>query len=164
MLRILFHNTDLSTLGAGYDQCNIPDCTAAKIRVSNVPTAVDAATADTAIFLMLGALRNFNLSLLNLRKGEFRGKSAPPLGHDPEGKTLGILGMGGIGRDLKKKAEAFGMKVQYHNRNPLSEEMSGGAKYVGMDELLKTSDVISLNVPLNVGIHAHNDIIMAFAP
>jgi len=138
--------------GAGYDQCNIPDCTAAGIRVSNVPAAVDAATADTAIYLMLGALRNFNLPLLNLRKGEFRGKTPPPLGHDPEGKVLGILGMGGIGMDLKTKAEAFSMKVQYHNRNPLSAEMNGRAKFVGFEELLKTSDVISLNVPLNVSI------------
>lgn len=115
-----------------------------------MPTAVDAATADTALFLMLGALRGFNLPLLNLRKGQFRGQTAPPLGHDPEGKLLGILGMGGIGRDLKKKAEALGMRVQYHNRNRLEEEISGGAKYVGFDELLETSDVISLNVPLNV--------------
>ena len=58
--------------------------------------------------------------------------------------------MGGIGRDLKKKAEALGMKIQYHNRSPLSTELSGGAKYVGFEELLKTSDVISVNVPLNV--------------
>lgn len=101
---------------------------------------------------MLGALRAFNLPMLNLRKGEFRGKTAPPLGHDPEGKLLGIIGMGGIGRDLKKKAEALGMKVQYHNRNKLGEEMSGGAKYVGFEELLETSDVISLNVPLNVSL------------
>jgi len=143
-LKFLAHN------GAGYDQCNIADCTTAGIHVSNVPTAVDAATADTALFLMLGALRGFSLPLLNLRKGEFRGKTGPPLGHDPEGKLLGILGMGGIGRDLKKKAEAVGMKVQYHNRNKLREEVSGGAKYVGFEELLATSDVISLNVPLNV--------------
>ncbi|MCJ1273740.1 hypothetical protein MMC21_001533 [Puttea exsequens] len=146
-LRFLAHN------GAGYDQCNIPDCTTAGIRVSNVPTAVDAATADTAIFLMLGALRNFNQPIIALRKGVFRGEKPPPLGHDPEGKVLGILGMGGIGRDLKRKAEAFKMTVQYHNRNPLSEEMSGGAKYVGFEELLRTSDVISLNLPLNKSTH-----------
>lgn len=72
------------------------------------------------------------------------------MGHDPEGKVLGILGMGGIGRDLKKKAEALGMKVQYHNRNPLPTELGGGAKYVGFEELLETSDIISVNVPLNV--------------
>lgn len=89
---------------------------------------------------------------MNLRKGEFRGKTPPPLGHDPESKMVGIVGMGGIGRDFKKKAEALGMKVQYHNRSKLSDEMSGGAKYVGFEELLGTSDVISLNVPLNVSL------------
>ena len=120
--------------------------------MSNVPTAVDAATADTALFLMLGALRMFASPLMNLRKGEFRGKTPPPLGHDPEGKTVGIIGMGGIGRDLKRKVEALGMKVQYHNRSKMSGEMSGGAKYVGFEELLGTSDVISLNVPLNVSL------------
>lgn len=120
--------------------------------MSNVPTAVDAATADTALFLMLGALRMFALPLTNLRKGEFRGNPLPPLGHDPEGKVLGILGMGGIGRDFKKKAEALGMKVQYHNRSKLNEDMSGGARYVEFEELLGTSDVISLNVPLNVSL------------
>ena len=151
--------------GAGYDQCNIADCTANNIRVSNVPTAVDAATADTAMFLMLGALRSFNYPLLNLRKGDFRGKKPPPLGHDPEGKVLGILGMGGIGRNLKKKAEAFGMKVQYHNRNPLSQELSGGARYVDFEELLKTSDVISLNLPLNVSFcRRPEDIILGYRP
>lgn len=90
---------------------------------------------------------------MNLRKGEFRGKTPPPLGHDPEGKMVGIVGMGGIGRDFKKKAEALGMKVQYHNRSKLSDELSGGAKYVEFEELLGTSDVISLNVPLNVSPH-----------
>jgi hypothetical protein len=83
-----------------------------------------------------------------LRERKWRGKA--PLAHDPEGKTLGILGMGGIGRNLKKKAEAFGMKVIYYNRKQLSDELAAGAKYVSFDELLATSDVISLNIPLNV--------------
>ncbi len=111
---------------------------------------MDDATADTTMFLILGALRNFNASMLALRKEQWRGNPPPPLGHDPQEKVLGILGMGGIGRNLKKKAEAFGMHVQYHNRNELSEELSGGAKYCTFDELLRTSDVISLNLPLNV--------------
>lgn len=102
------------------------------------------------MFLIIGALRGFNTSMLALRRGDWRGTTAPPLGHDPEGKTLGILGMGGIGRNLKKKAEAFGMKVQYYNRNKLSDELSGGADYVSFDELLATSDILSLNLPLNV--------------
>jgi len=65
--------------------------------------------------------------------------------------------MGGIGRNLKKKAEAFGMTCQYYNRNQLSEELSGGAKYVSFEELLKTSDVLSLNLPLNVSSYLTQD-------
>jgi lactate dehydrogenase-like 2-hydroxyacid dehydrogenase len=118
--------------------------------VSNVPKAVDNATADANMFLILGALRGFNTSMLALRKSQWRGHPPPRLGHDPEGKVLGILGMGGIGKNLKKKAEAFGMTVQYYNRNKLDDEISGGAKYVSFDELLSTSDVLSLNLPLNV--------------
>ncbi|QSZ29044.1 hypothetical protein DSL72_003554 [Monilinia vaccinii-corymbosi] len=142
-LKFIAHN------GAGYDQIDVHACTARDIRVSNVPTAVDDATADCNMFLILGALRGFSTSMMALRAGHWRGSPAPPLGHDPQGKILGILGMGGIGRSLQKKAAAFGMKCQYHNRNKLSEELSGGAKYVSFDELLATSDVISLNLPLN---------------
>lgn len=115
-----------------------------------MPTAVDDATADTNMFLILGALRGFNVTMTTLREGRWRGQRAPPLGHDPQGKLLGILGMGGIGRNLADKARAFGMKIQYHNRTRLTDELAGGAKYVGFDELLATSDVISLNLPLNV--------------
>ncbi|KAI9735219.1 MAG: hypothetical protein M1834_001809 [Cirrosporium novae-zelandiae] len=135
--------------GAGYDQIDTTACTTHKILVSNVPEVADDATADTAVFLILGALRNFNPSLVALRQTKWRGSPPPVLGHDPEGKVLGILGMGGIGRNMKKKMEAFGMQVQYNNRRELSEELSGGAKYVSFDELLKTSDVLSLNLPLN---------------
>ncbi|KAJ5343871.1 hypothetical protein N7541_008578 [Penicillium brevicompactum] len=137
--------------GAGYDQIDVHACSARSppIRVSNVPTAVDNATADVNMFLILGALRNFNTGMNALRQGKWRGQPAPPLGHDPQGKTLGILGMGGIGRNLKKKAEAFGMKVVYHNRRELGDELAAGAQYVSFDELLSTSDVISLNLPLN---------------
>lgn len=118
--------------------------------MSNTPTAVDDATADVNMFLIIGALRNFNAGMHALREGKWRGTPLPRLGHDPENKVLGILGMGGIGRNLKKKAESFGMKVIYHNRRELSAELSDGAKYVTFDELLAQSDVISLNLPLNV--------------
>lgn len=117
--------------------------------ISNVPTAVDDATADTAIFLMLGALRNFNISMVALRKEAWRGSPAPALGHDPQGKVLGILGMGGIGRNLSKKAKAFGMSTIYHNRRKLDDKSAAGAEYVSFEELLKRSDVLSLNLPLS---------------
>jgi lactate dehydrogenase-like 2-hydroxyacid dehydrogenase len=136
--------------GAGYDQVDVCACTKRGIKVSNTPTAVNDSTADVNMFLILGALRRFNLPMTSLREGKWRGHPWPPLGHDPEGKTLGILGMGGIGRNLKKKAEAFGMRIIYHNRNRLSAEVAGGAEYVSFETLLSTSDVISLNLPLNV--------------
>ena len=76
----------------------------------------------------------------------------PALGHDPQGKVLGILGMGGIGRNMKRKCEAFGVETIYHNRTKLSEEMAGGAKWVEFDNLLAKADVLSLNLPLNVSL------------
>lgn len=136
--------------GAGYDQVDVHACTKRNIRVSNTPFAVDDATSDVNMFLIIGALRGFNAGLLSLRQGMWRGTPLPPLGHDPQGKMLGILGMGNIGRELKKKAEAFGMNVIYHNRKRLEEGKEGGARYVGFEELLATSDVLSLNLPLNV--------------
>jgi glyoxylate reductase len=95
---------------------------------------------------MLGALRRITIPFQNVRKGEWRGKNFD-LGHDPKNKVLGILGMGGIGQAVAQRARAFGMNIQYHNRSPENEEQ--GAEYVSFDDLMKTSDVISLNLALN---------------
>ena len=119
--------------------------------MSNCPNVVDDATADTAMFLILAALRGFNNGILAIRNGLWSGHvPPPPLGHDPQGKMLGILGFGGIGRNLKRKAEIFEMKVIYHSRTRLSEELEKGAEFVSFEELLRRSDVLSLNLPLNV--------------
>ena len=137
--------------GAGYDQIDPEACSQRDppLLVSNVPTAPDDATADTAMFLMLGALRNFNVSMHALRREQWKGAPAPALGHDPQGKVLGILGMGGIGRNMSKKAAAFGMTTIYHNRRRLDDEKAGGAEYTSFEDLLKRADVLSLNLPLN---------------
>ncbi|KAI9647057.1 hypothetical protein NHQ30_005059 [Ciborinia camelliae] len=82
-----------------------------------------------------------------MRKGQWRGHAAP--GHDPEGKILGILGMGNIGSAVAKRAAAFDMHVQYYTRNPLpAERTPPGTRYVSFEELLRTSDVISVHLPL----------------
>ncbi|KAM3416556.1 putative 2-hydroxyacid dehydrogenase UNK4.10 [Cercospora zeina] len=134
--------------GAGYDNIDVPAATERNIQISSTPMAVDEATADTALFLLLGALRRITIPFVNVRKGDWRGKNFG-LGHDPKNKVLGILGMGGIGTAVARRAKAFGMKIQYHNRNRLSEEKEFGATYVSFEELLQTSDVLSLNLALN---------------
>ncbi|KAK0252221.1 hypothetical protein B0A54_08209 [Friedmanniomyces endolithicus] len=141
-VRYITHN------GAGYDNIDIPACTARGIQVSSTPIAVDGATADTAMFLILGALRRISRPMGSLRRGEWRGKGYG-LGHDPKDKVLGILGMGGIGQAVAHRASAFGMSIQYHNRNRLPEDKELGARYVSFEELLRTSDVLSLNLALN---------------
>lgn len=107
---------------------------------------------------MLGALRAFAPGIHNLRAGYWRGGAGtpaalPPQGRDPEGAVLGVLGMGGIGRALARKARlAFGMRVLYHKRTRLTPEVEEECEveYRGFEDLLRESDVLSLNLPLNV--------------
>ncbi|PGH15958.1 hypothetical protein AJ79_02125 [Helicocarpus griseus UAMH5409] len=138
-LRFICHN------GAGYDNIDIPTCTKRGIKVSSTPIAVNNATADIAIFLMIGALRQAYVPLTAIRDGQWRGNTK--LGNDPQGKVLGILGMGGIGREVARRAQAFGMEIIYHNRNQIVPEPEG-TEYVTFDGLLERSDVLSLNCSL----------------
>ena len=118
------------------------------IAVSNTSGAVNASTASTTIFLLLGALRRSYIPCSALRAGKWRGNMR--LTHDPEGKLLGILGMGGIGTAFAQRAVPFGMRIQYYNRKPVSKEKNTvRAQYVGFEELLRTSDIISIHLPLN---------------
>lgn len=127
------------------------------IQVANVPTVVNEATADTALFLLLGALRQFPRAMSQLHAGDFNKKFSFSGASDPEGLTLGIVGAGGIGRTLARKAaHALGMHVVYHNRNRLSEELETQGMPEGkrmeyalsLDSLLGQSDVVSLHCPL----------------
>ncbi|KFY31989.1 hypothetical protein V493_00624 [Pseudogymnoascus sp. VKM F-4281 (FW-2241)] len=133
--------------GAGYDNIDISARTIKGISVSSTPQAVDNATADIATWLMIGALRRISIPYFAIQKNQWRG--AANLGYDPQNRVLGILGMGGIGRALAHRARAFNMKIIYHNRKPLSDELARDAIYVSFDELLSQSDVISLNLSLN---------------
>ncbi|KAK2828954.1 hypothetical protein FQN49_007240 [Arthroderma sp. PD_2] len=133
--------------GAGYDNIDTTACSEKGIRVSCTPIAVNNATADITIFLMLGALRQAYVPISAIRAGQWQGKTK--LGHDPQMKVLGILGMGGIGREVSRRAKVFGMRVIYHNRNRLAPELEEGASYVSFDQLLSQSDVLSLNLSLN---------------
>jgi lactate dehydrogenase-like 2-hydroxyacid dehydrogenase len=105
-LKRLHHSAVNLLLGAGYDQIDVKACTARSILVSNTPSAVDDATADVAVFLLLGALRNFNQAIFSLRNNGWLG--ATPAGTDPQGKFLGILGMGESERHWHEEPKPWG--------------------------------------------------------
>lgn len=143
--------------GAGYDQIDVRYFNDRNIQVSNTPHIVSNATADNHVFLLLGALRNFSYGSRNLLEGKWSqtgGSAGTPYGHDPEGKTVGILGLGGIGRAIVKRLKPFGFKeFIYHNRRKLPSDLENGCRYVSFDELLTQSDIISVNIPLNQNTH-----------
>ncbi|KAF4419197.1 hydroxyacid dehydrogenase [Fusarium acutatum] len=133
--------------GAGYDQIDVKACADRGITLTYAPDPVTNATADLALWLLLGSLRQLNPSLSSLRHGNF--KKGVPFGRDPEGKVLGILGMGRIGRALKARCDPFGIITQYHNRSALPSEQAADARYVSFEKLISESDIISIHVPLN---------------
>lgn len=146
----------LSHCGAGYDQIDVQPFSERGIQVSNVTVPVEAPTADTAVYLVLAASRNFQAGHDLAVRGQWpRAKcGGAPLGHDPEGKTLGILGMGGIGRAIRDRLQPFGYKrIVYHNRSRLLSELEKGAEYLALDELYRQSDILCVLIPLNAHTH-----------
>lgn len=135
----------------GYEHVDVAACRARGIVVTNTPDVLTGATADLAWALILAAVRRLPQAERSLRAGEFGGWGFwDYLGGDLEGRTLGIFGMGRIGRAVARRAGGFGMRVVYHSRHPLSadDERALGAERVDFDGLLSRSDVLSLHAPL----------------
>ena len=100
------------------------------------------------MILLLNTLHHTHAYSSSLRAGKWRENCE--LGRDPKGLTLGIIGMGDIGSSLALRALPFGFKIQYHNRQPVVPQKNlAKADYVTLEELLKTSDVISIHIPLS---------------
>jgi glyoxylate reductase len=145
------HLKVISLHSAGYDNVDIAAATAMKMPVGNTPGVLSDATADIAFLLMLATSRKAFYMHKTIARGEW-GFFEPTanLGIDIRGKTLGIYGMGKIGFELaKRSAAAFGMKIIYHNRGRNEEaEKECNAKWVSFQDLLKRSDVLSVNTAL----------------
>jgi len=119
--------------------------------VTNTPDVLTESTADLAITLILCVLRRVTESERFVRDGEWTKYDPNDFhGSDPDGKVLGILGMGRIGQEVAQRARAFRMEVVYHNRRQLGQDVESrlGARYVSFGELLATADIISVHTPL----------------
>ncbi|KAH9942210.1 D-isomer specific 2-hydroxyacid dehydrogenase [Epithele typhae] len=136
--------------GAGYDQIDVAACKERGITVSNTPGAVDDATATAGLYLMISAMRLFAHAEQDLRAGKWKSGHRPGAAFDLTGKTLAILGLGGIGLRLAELAHAFPMRVVYHNRRPVAHAPAW-CEYFGadrVDEMLGLADVLSVHIPL----------------
>ncbi|HSU17209.1 D-glycerate dehydrogenase [Longimicrobium sp.] len=136
---------------AGYEHVDLAACAARGIIVTNTPDVLTEATADLTWALILATVRGLPQAERSLRAGGFHGWGFwDYLGGDLAGATLGIFGMGRIGRAVARRAAGFGMRVVYHSRSrlPVDEEARLDAEFVPFGELLARSDVLTLHAPL----------------
>ena len=145
----------VTNFGVGFNNIDLEACRERGIRVTNTPQPVIEPTAELAFALMHDVARRTAEFDRKLRTGQ-----AEPFGvmnnlsHSLYGKTLGIIGMGRIGQALARRAIAAGMSIVYHNRKPISvSNLESGLRipdtirYVSKEELLRTADFVSLNLP-----------------
>jgi glyoxylate reductase len=146
----------VANVAVGYNNVDVAACAARGVVVSNTPGVLTDATADLAMGLLLMVTRR-------LGEGERLIRSEEPwqwgmfmmLGTGLQGRTLGIVGMGGIGVAVARRARAFGMRIIYNNRKTVNAAIESelDATLVSLDELLTQSDVVSLNCPYSEATH-----------
>lgn len=146
----------VANITVGFNNVDIEVCTSRGILVTNAPGVLDDTTADMTWALLLDAARRVTESDRWLRSGHWKGMTFEDrFGLDVHHSTLGILGMGRIGRAVARRAAGFDMRILYHNRTRLDEaiERSVGAEYVTFEALLERSDFLSLHLPYSAENH-----------
>ncbi|MBO9620035.1 MAG: D-glycerate dehydrogenase [Niabella sp.] len=146
------HLKVLSLFSVGYDNVDVAAATRLGIPVGNTPGVLSRATADTAFLLMLAVSRKAFYNYHKILDGKWQEfEPIADLGIELYGKTLGVFGLGSIGFEMAKKCRAaFDMEIIYHNRNRNERaEKELGARYVGFEELLAQSDVLSVHANLS---------------
>ena len=146
----------VSNVAVGYNNIDVPACRERNVLVTNTPGVLTDATADIAMALIL-------MSTRRLAEGERVIRAQQPwqwgmfymLGSSIQGSQLGIVGMGQIGAAVARRARAFGMTIAYTKRSPLDAETAKelNATHMELDELLATSDVVSLHCPYSPETH-----------
>jgi glyoxylate reductase len=139
-------------LSAGYDRVDVEAARKAGVAVSNNGGANAIAVAEHTLLLMLAVLKQLVRFHLDVVAGKWRPPAFASIRtYELEGKRLGIVGLGNIGKKVARRAAAFDARVQYYDIVRLSEaeEDALGVRFVLLSELLRTSDVVTLHVPLN---------------
>jgi lactate dehydrogenase-like 2-hydroxyacid dehydrogenase len=141
----------VSNVAVGFNNIDIAAATAHKVMVTNTPGVLDDATADFAFTLLMSAARRIVEADNFTRQGKFKGWAIDMmLGADVFGATLGLVGIGRIGRGVAHRAKGFNMRVLYYDPHPLppDAEQQLGATRVDLGRLLSESDFVSVHVPL----------------
>lgn len=140
----------------GYDNIDVAAARSLGVRVTHTPGVLTDATAEIAFSLMICLARQIVPADRFTREGRFtRWDPGLFLGDELRGRTVGIVGMGRIGRAMAERCRAFGMNVVYHNRHRLSAETESalGADYLDLAQLLARADVVSLHCPRTPETH-----------
>ncbi len=147
----------ISAFSVGYDQVDVKFAKERKIKIGYTPNVLTIATADLTIILILDLLRRVTEGDRLIRRGLWKEVFGADsyVGEEVAGKTLGILGLGRIGKAVAKKAQTFGMNVVYHNRNrlPIKREKALKVKYATFNELFRNSNIVSLHIPYSTQTH-----------
>jgi len=141
----------VSNVAVGFDNIDVPTATAHKVMVTNTPGVLDETTADFAFALLMAAARRVVEADVFTRQGRYKGWEIDlMLGTDVFGATLGIVGMGRIGRGVAHRAKGFNMRVLYYDPMPLTPEVERelGVTRADLGRLVAESDFISVHVPL----------------
>jgi glyoxylate reductase len=146
----------VANVAVGYDNVDLAACTRRGVLVTNTPGVLTEATADLAIALVLMTTRRLGEAERLIRSGApWSWSMFFLLGAGVQGKTLGVVGLGQIGRAAARRARALGMTILYSGprRVEASVEAELAAAHVSLDELLATADVVSLHCPLRPETH-----------
>lgn len=141
----------IANLGVGYDNIDVAAAVKRRITITNTPDVLTDETADTAFGLLLCAVRQLPQADTYLRAGHWL-QQPFPLSASLRGRTMGVLGLGRIGKAIAQRAEAFGVKVLYHGRRPQADV--GYPYFASLEEMAKACDILMIATP--GGPETHN--------
>lgn len=146
----------VSNFAVGYDNIDVAACRARGVVVGNTPGVLTETTADMAFALLMAVARRLPEARDFVRDGRWRTWGPMLLlGKDVHDATLGIVGFGRIGREMARRASGFGMRTLYHSRRPAPPQVEAelGARFVPFEELLASSDFVSVHTVLDEHTH-----------